>query len=88
MASHLESGKILCVCVCVCVCVSVVTMMTLHQPCKNQTALQLHHLGVYSKHSVKSNSRSFRVACDKNAVSLLESREQRYIKAIKNFVLM
>ena len=26
----------------------------------------------------------FRVTCDKRAVSLLESREQRYIKAINN----
>ena len=34
-----------------------------HHPCKNQTALQLHHLGGYSKRVVKSYSHSFRVSC-------------------------
>ena len=45
-----------------------------HQPCNNQTALQLHHLGHHS----------FRVTWDKNAVSLLKRGEQCYIKAINN----
>ena len=31
------------------------------QPCKNQTALQLHHSGGYSKRAVKGYSHSFRV---------------------------
>ena len=55
-----------------------------HQPCNNQTALQLHHLGGYSRHAVKSSSHSYRVTCGKNAVSLLKREQQRYIKAINN----
>ena len=55
-----------------------------HQPCNNQTALQLHHLGGHSRHAVKSSSHSYRVTCDKNAVSLLKREEQHYIKAINN----
>ena len=42
---------------------------------KKQTALQLHYLDEYSEHAVKNCSPSFRVACDKSAVSLLVSRE-------------
>ena len=53
-----------------------------HQPHKNQTALQLYHLGGYLKHAVKSYIYSFRVICSKNAVSLLERGEQCYIKVI------
>ena len=34
--------------------------------------------------AIKGYSHSFRITCDMNAVSLLESREQRYIKAINN----
>ena len=40
----------------------------------------------YNKKSTCSHS--FRIACNKSAVSLLESREQRYIKAINNNVQM
>ena len=39
---------------------------------KNQTALQLQHLGGYSKRAVKSYSRSFRVTCDKSTASLFD----------------
>ena len=46
-----------------------------HQPRKSQTALQLNHLGGYSKGAVKGCSHSFRVTCDKSAVSMLESGE-------------
>ena len=46
-----------------------------HQPCNDQTALQLRHLGGYSKHDVESYRHPFRVTCDKSALSLLESRE-------------
>ena len=46
-----------------------------HQPHNNQTALQLHRLGGYSKRVLKSYSDSFRVACDNSAVSVLESGE-------------
>ena len=34
--------------------------------------------------SIKSDSHSFKISCDMNTVSLLESREQRYIRAINN----
>ena len=44
----------------------------------------LHHLGGYSKTRYKKASHSFRITCDKSAASLLESREQRYIKEINN----
>ena len=61
-----------------------------HQPCKNLTALQLHHLGGYSKHAVKKNySHSFRVTCDKSTVSLLETENSAvyiYIKVINNTI--
>ena len=53
-----------------------------HQPCKYQTVLQLHHLGGYSKCAVQSHSHSFRVACNQSAVSLPQSREWHYSKAI------
>ena len=43
-----------------------------------------HRLGEYSKCGVKRYSHSFRVTCDKSAASLLESWEQRCIKAINN----
>ena len=49
-----------------------------YQPCKNKTALQLHHVGGYSKHAVKSYSRSFRViefrSCVKVEVAVQGSR--------------
>ena len=35
--------------------------------------------------AVKGYSHSFRITCDMCAVSLLESREQRYIKAMNNY---
>ena len=34
--------------------------------------------------AIKGYSHSFRITCDMSSVSLLESREQRYIKAINN----
>ena len=49
-----------------------------------QTALQLHHLGGYSKRAVKSDSHSFRVACNKSAVSQFKSGAQRITKVIDN----
>ena len=48
---------------------------TYHYPCSNQTALSVHHLCRYSKRGLKI----------KSAVSLLESGEQRNIKAINNY---
>ena len=49
---------------------------TWHQPCKNQTALHVHHFGWYSKRAITiSDSHSFRIACEKSSVSLLESGE-------------
>ena len=45
-----------------------------HQPCKNQTVLQLHHLGGYSKHAVKSYSHSFRVTWQEHSESAWERR--------------
>jgi len=48
-----------------------------HQPCKNQTALQAHHLGGHSERAVKSYSHSFRATCDKSAVqSAISKRPQ------------
>ena len=35
-------------------------------------------------HTIKGYSHSFRITCDMCAVSLLESREWRYIKAMNN----
>ena len=58
-----------------------------HKPYKNQTALQLHHLGGCSKRAVKSYSHSFRVTCDKSAVSLPESGEQYFLIG-QNFALV
>ena len=46
-----------------------------HPPCKNQTMLQLHHFGGYSRCAVQSYSHLFRVTYGKSAVSLLESGE-------------
>ena len=58
---------------------------TWHQPCNNQTALSVHHFNGYTnKRTIKCTSHSFRITCDKSAVSLLESREQRSIKVINN----
>ena len=37
---------------------------------------------VFQKRAIKGYSHSFRITCDMSAVSLLESREQRYRKAI------
>ena len=51
---------------------------------RTKTVLQLDHFGGYSNHAVKRYSYSFRVTCNKNAVSLLESGERRYIKGINN----
>ena len=44
--------------------------------------LQLHHLGGDSKCAVQSDSHSFRVTCNQSAVSLPQSREWHYSKAI------
>ena len=55
---------------------------TCHHPCNNQTALYVHHFGGYSRCTIKSYSHSFRFACDKSTVSLLESREQHYTEVI------
>ena len=38
----------------------------------------------YSKRAMKSCTHAFRITCDKSAVSLLESGEQRCIKTINN----
>ena len=46
-----------------------------------QTSLSAHHFGGYSKRAIKKQH-SFGIVCNESAVSLLESREQRYIKAI------
>ena len=55
-----------------------------HQPCNNQIALSITPFRWILKiRAMKEYSHSFRIACDMNAVSLLESREQRYIKATK-----
>ena len=54
-----------------------------HQPHKNQTVQQLHHLGGYFKACCeKLHLLLFRVTCSKNAVSLLERGEQCYTKVI------
>ena len=58
-----------------------------HQPCNNQTALLVHHFGEYSEtRNKKLYSHSLRIAYDKSALSLLGSREWRYIhvKAINS----
>ena len=34
--------------------------------------------------AIKGNSHSFRIACDKSAVSLLDNGKYRYIKVINN----
>ena len=49
-----------------------------HRSCNNQTALLIYLCSIKSY----SNKYFFRVTGDKSAVSLLESTEQRYIKAI------
>ena len=50
-----------------------------------QTALSVHHFGGYQKYALwKGYSHSFWITCDTSAVSLLESRGERYIKAINN----
>ena len=49
-----------------------------HQPCKNRTALQLHHLGGYSKRAVKSYSHSFRVTWQERSESAWERRIMLY----------
>ena len=54
----------------------------LHQALFHQTMLYVHHFGGYSQRAIKSDSHSFKITCDKSAVSLLASGEQRYIKAI------
>ena len=46
---------------------------TWHQPCNNHRALPVHHF-----RAIKGYSHSFTITCDMCAVSLLESREQRY----------
>ena len=56
---------------------------TWRQPCNYQRALWVHHFGGYSKLLCK-NLQSLRVACDKRAVNLLKSGEQRYRKVISN----
>ena len=38
----------------------------------------------YKKEKEKGHSHSFRITCDKCAVSLLQSKEERYIKAMNN----
>ena len=42
----------------------------------NQIALCVHNFGGNAELDVKSESHTFRIICDKNAVSLLENREQ------------
>ena len=44
-------------------------------------------IDISSKRAVKRYSYLLRIACDKSAVSLLTSREQRYIRAINNNLL-
>ena len=73
------------------------SISTRHQPCNNQIAVSVHHFGGYlNKTKTKNNnnknkkcstigySHSFKIPSDMNAASLLESREQRCIKAISN----
>ena len=52
--------------------------VTTKQHCKYTTSVDLQ------KRAAKSYSHSIRIARDKGAVSLLDSAEQRYIKAITN----
>ena len=37
---------------------------------------------IFKKRAIKGHSHSLRITCNKSAVSLLESREQRYLKTI------
>ena len=55
---------------------------TWHQPCNNKTALQVHHFGGYLKRAIKGYNYSLRIECDKNAESVQDSRERRFIKAL------
>ena len=57
---------------------------TWHQPRNNQTALKVHHFDGYLKHTVKGCSRSFRITCNKSAVSVLESRQLCCSRVIDN----
>ena len=54
----------------------------------NKTALHLHHFGGCSKRAIKRYSHSFRITWDKTAVSLLESGEKRYAKALLSKVMV
>ena len=47
----------------------------------NISALYAYQFGGYSKRAIKNDSLSFSIICDRSAVSLLESGEQRCIKA-------
>ena len=72
------------------------SISTRHQPCNNQITVSVHHFGGYLNKKTKNKkqkqkkcstigySHSFKIPSDMNAASLLESREQRYIKAISN----
>ena len=56
---------------------------TWRQPCSNQVSKR-HFPSDFETRFKKSYCHSFRTTCDKSAGCLLESREQRYIKAINN----
>ena len=56
-----------------------------HQPCNNHRALPVHHFReILIIRAIKGCSHSFRITCDMCAVSLLESRGCRYVKAMNN----
>ena len=58
---------------------------TWHQPCNNHRALTSTPLPwILIIRAIKGYSHSLRITCDMCAVSLIESREQRYIKAMNN----
>ena len=48
--------------------------LTTKQRCK--------YIGAHSKRAIKGYSHLFRITCNKSAANVLESGEQRYIKAI------
>ena len=52
-----------------------------HQPCNNQTALEVHHLVDIQKEVGKA-SHLITVANDRRAMGLLQSREQCRVAAI------
>ena len=51
---------------------------TWHQPCNNQTALQLHHFGGYLKRAIKGYNYSLKIECVKSAETARQQRIALY----------